>query len=101
MMPDWANTLQAAHGLASTTITKRNQPVTAPGIYLASYELARSHSGLLRGAVKFGTPWSMVVLDECHHLKSPTSLQTKTLMPEVAKATHALLLSGTPMTKSV
>ena len=56
-----------------------------------SYDLAvRKASELSR------VPWTTIVVDESHYIKSRKAKRTKTLLPILKKATHLLLLSGTP-----
>ena len=43
-----------------------------------------------------GRPFSCVICDESHYLKSMQTARTKALMPILSKARRAILLSGTP-----
>lgn len=55
-----------------------------------SYDLFRRHKAAQ------AKPWRVVILDECHRIKSHTAQQTQLLTPVLARAPHVLLLSGTP-----
>jgi len=44
-----------------------------------------------------GQQWDVVILDECHHLKSPSGVTSKFAAKLSECATHRLGLSGTPM----
>jgi SWI/SNF-related matrix-associated actin-dependent regulator 1 of chromatin subfamily A len=58
---------------------------------IVSYDLAHRMSAALE-ARKF----KIVIADESHHIKSPKAKRTKSVIPLLQRAPHALLLSGTP-----
>ena len=58
-----------------------------------SYKLNRSYRTL------FG--FEVIIADECHHFKDPTSLQCKITACFTEWARYTILLTGTPMSKSV
>ena len=61
-------------------------------IYIFSYNIAMRLAGILgRKAFK------IVIVDECHFLKSRDSLRAKNLVPVLMRTKRILLLSGTPI----
>jgi len=46
-----------------------------------------------------GEPWQIIVCDEAHALRNPTSQRTKVLLPMVQRASRAILVTGTPTPK--
>lgn len=58
-------------------------------IGIVSYETASNNIGMVSGA-------RVVIVDECHYLKSQTSKRTRKIVPLLQKASRVLLLSGTP-----
>lgn len=60
-------------------------------LYILGYETARSHPVELQKLCDIG----YIVFDECHKMKSPTSLVTKTLLQ--LDPVGALLATGTPV----
>ena len=62
------------------------------GVSIVSYDLGKQLAERL-GAIGFG----VVICDESHNLKSGESKRSKALLPLVAAARRAVLLSGTPV----
>jgi len=60
-------------------------------IYILSYTLC----GIL-GPQLEKKNFQVVIADECHYLKSPSATRTQNVLPILAKAKRAILLSGTP-----
>lgn len=60
-------------------------------ICVISYDLAAKHSETLRTI-----GYSVIVVDECHYLKSGSTKRTISLLPHLQKASRVILISGTP-----
>jgi SWI/SNF-related matrix-associated actin-dependent regulator 1 of chromatin subfamily A len=66
-----------------------------------NYDIASRHRASLIGKA----PWDMIVIDECHHLKSRKTQRTKAILGDLqkpkafppVKARYKLALSGTPI----
>eukprot|EP00624_Nannochloropsis_granulata_P006155 evm.model.NODE_44685_length_7799_cov_24.510193.1 len=74
-------------------------------VVILSYDLALRLKDTLRKPIRSaGTAaghrqqarFRVVVADECHYLKNAAAQRTKELLPLLAEATRAILLSGTP-----
>ena len=60
-------------------------------ISVISYDLAVKHLEIIKM-----NDYSVIVCDECHHLKQITSKRTIGLLPVLQKASRIIMISGTP-----
>jgi len=64
-------------------------------IFVTSYDQVWRHPALGRRAD--GSPYEVVILDEAHKIKDPSSQRTKAVLPLCRAAKRCILLSGTPV----
>eukprot|EP00866_Antonospora_locustae_P000341 jgi/Antlo1/341/806 len=60
-------------------------------VCIISYDMASKHSEALRNV-----GYKVIVVDECHYLKSTTTKRTSKILPLLQKAIRVILISGTP-----
>lgn len=76
-----------------------------PFVCIVPYSRASMGSNVIQAAAKFSDQWDVVILDECHYLKSPDAKRTKAIYGEkfdlrgtpLAEARHIWCLTGTPL----
>lgn len=91
----WVFELRKWVGLDAFVVPSRKATVPPEAKYVVcTYSTARDNPHVL------AIQWSLCVADESHMLKNPASLQSKKLLPLLASAPRALLLSGTPLLSS-
>ncbi len=66
-----------------------------PSFTIVSFDLVALHLKLFKNR-----DYRVVVVDESHHTKNSESKRSKSLMEIVRDADHALLVTGTPLTKT-
>jgi len=76
----------------------KEQPLVQSKIVIVSYALfARSPDTYSR--TSGGEDWQIVVCDEAHYLRNPSSQRAKALLPVLHNAHRAVLVTGTPTPK--
>lgn len=60
-------------------------------VCIISYDMASKHSETLRNI-----GYKVIIVDECHYLKSTTTKRTSKILPHLQKAIRVILISGTP-----
>lgn len=63
-------------------------------VVVVSYDLVAAHENFRRTPA--GRPYRMVICDEAHYLKSPSSQRSQALRPILQAARRCALLTGTP-----
>jgi superfamily II DNA or RNA helicase len=84
----------SAEGQAVQVLTKGADRLQASAcIYIVSYRLLAENLHFQRRPD--GSAFCVIVADEAHYLKSPTSARTRTIAPLLSGARRAILLTGT------
>ncbi len=86
------------------TTKERRKPVEdKPQIVLVGIESLSRKSGCYEKVLSFVKAYKhySIILDEAHLIKTPTSLRTKNIILLGEKATHKLILTGTPVTNNI
>ncbi|KAF7683303.1 SWI/SNF-related matrix-associated actin-dependent regulator of chromatin subfamily A-like protein 1 [Astathelohania contejeani] len=89
LLENWSDAV--SYLLKEECIIVRSKSEFGNKISVISYDTATKHSEIL-----VGLSHRVIIVDECHYLKSNTSKRTTTLVPLIQRATRAILLSGTP-----
>ena len=71
----------------------------ATNILVTSYETMRNDEAKLKPWLSKPGRQSILVLDECHYIKSPDALRTMVAGKLAVKARHCIAMSGTPIAK--
>ena len=73
-------------------VMKTKHPLDPEATHVViSYDLA-----VRKIAELAAVPWTTIIVDECHYVKSRKAKRTKALTPLLQRAPHLLMLSGTP-----
>ncbi|AFM98448.1 Snf2/Rad54-like helicase [Encephalitozoon hellem ATCC 50504] len=89
LLDDWADACKRFLGEEAMVMRRKGDFGQTIGV--VSYEVASSNvSGLLEHKA------GVVIVDECHYLKSLNTKRTKAIVPLLQKVPRAILLSGTP-----
>ena len=93
LLRNWRNEVARWLPSRSVQIIKSGKDPIDPAaeIVIASYDIAKSHSGIQSAR------WVSVIADEAHALKNGKAARTKALAPIVSRAANRWLLSGTPI----
>ncbi|KAM0688125.1 SWI/SNF- matrix-associated actin-dependent regulator of chromatin subfamily A-like protein 1 [Conglomerata obtusa] len=89
LLENWRNSVLNFLGLESTVVRKKEQ--LGGSINIISYDIA-SRSSVDLEEIKY----KVVILDECHYIKSHAAKRTINLMRILQKCERLILLSGTP-----
>lgn len=89
LLESWADACMTF--LGRRAVVARREEDLGSEISITSYEVASSSAPTLS---KMGI--MVMIVDECHYLKSLSTKRTRFIVPLLQKASRALLLSGTP-----
>ncbi|CAJ0844525.1 12665_t:CDS:2 [Entrophospora sp. SA101] len=71
----------------------KNKKSNRVNFVICGYERFSKESGLLAKNYKF----DIVIADEAHNIKDPTTLKARALIPMIKQAKHSILITGTPI----
>lgn len=89
LLENWKLSIQNFLGMNSTIVRKLID--IGDKICIISYDIASKHCEYLNEQ-----KYKVVIVDECHYLKSDQTKRTKSILPIIQKANRLVMLSGTP-----
>jgi SWI/SNF-related matrix-associated actin-dependent regulator of chromatin subfamily A-like protein 1 len=89
LLDNWAASIQQFLGLDSKVVRSRTE--FGDKISIISYDMCSRFIDIVK-LMNYG----VVVVDECHYIKSATSKRTKNILPILQNAGRLVLMSGTP-----
>ncbi|TBU03674.1 SNF2-like putative regulator of chromatin protein [Hamiltosporidium magnivora] len=89
LLYNWAESINTFLKMESTIIRKMSD--FGEKISIISYDQASKNSDLI-----LKLKHQVIIVDECHYLKSQQSKRTVNLLPIIQNSTRSILLSGTP-----
>lgn len=89
LLDNWQNSVRAFLDM-ECSVARRQQDLCGD-ICVISYDMAAKSTEKLQSA-----GYQVIIVDECHYLKSVSTKRTNNILPHLQKATRLVLISGTP-----
>lgn len=89
LLENWADSCQQFLSVEAKIV--RSKTDFGEHVSIISYDLSSKYADIIKLL-----NYSVIIVDECHYLKSSTSKRTKNLLPILQNASRLILMSGTP-----
>lgn len=89
LLDNWADSCQQFLSIEAKVVRAKTD--FGEHVSIISYDISSKFADIIK-LLNFG----VIIVDECHYLKSTTSKRTKNLLPILQNASRLILMSGTP-----